>query len=137
MYATYSTPTLFVAEIERSIRWYQLLGFRLIDDDGCQPIGWARMHCEGGMVMFLRAERPIDPEAQRIALYMYSPELAKLREHLVQSGVEASEIHYPEYMKGGEMTLRDPDRFYIFVGHWGKEEQEAWEKRLAERAKKS
>jgi hypothetical protein len=132
MLATYSTPLIHVADVEKSIRWYELLGFNVIDSDG-DPIGWARLHCEGGAIMLLCAERPIDPNAQRIGLYMYSPDLISLREHLLASGVNASEIYYPGYMPSGEMRLRDPDMFFVFVGHWGKREQEAWERRLASR----
>jgi hypothetical protein len=59
--ADYSTPMLHLAEIEKSIEFYERLGFTTIDTDRCQPLGWARLHCEGGAVMFVRAERPIDP----------------------------------------------------------------------------
>jgi len=45
--AGYSTPMLHVAEIEESIRFYELLGFATVDTDRCKPLGWARMHCEG------------------------------------------------------------------------------------------
>ena len=40
----YSTPMLHVAEIERSIRFYELLGFVTVDTDRCEPLGWARLH---------------------------------------------------------------------------------------------
>ena len=43
--ATHSTPMLHVAALERSIPFYELLGFRLIDSDGSKPLGWARLHC--------------------------------------------------------------------------------------------
>jgi hypothetical protein len=67
--AGYSTPLLHVAEIERSIRFYQLLGFTAIDTDRCVPIGWARLHCEDGSAeMFLRAEEPLDASAQTVML---------------------------------------------------------------------
>src|SRR4029077_4298348 len=66
--AGYSTTLLHVAEVERSLRFYELLGFVSIDTDRCKPIGFARMHCEGGAVMFLRAEEPVDPSAQAFML---------------------------------------------------------------------
>ena len=130
--AGYSTPLLHVAEIERSIRFYELLGFETIDTDRCQPLGWARMHCEGGAVMFLRVEgdeKP-NPAAQGVLLYMYTPDLAGLCEHLQSNGVKVPPIKRPPYMPSGEICLRDPDGYVIFVGHWGKEEQEAWERRI-------
>src|SRR5712692_9520909 len=39
--ATYSTPMLHVAEIEKSIPFYELLGFATIDTEGCNPMGCA------------------------------------------------------------------------------------------------
>jgi hypothetical protein len=33
-------------------------------------------------------------------------------------------------MPGGEMRLSDPDGYAILLFHWGKTEQEAWEKRI-------
>jgi glyoxalase/bleomycin resistance protein/dioxygenase superfamily protein len=126
----YSTPVLHVAEIERSLRFYELLGFATIDTDRCNPLGWARMHCDGGAVMFLRAEEPVDASAHSVMLYMYTPDLIGLREQLLASGVKVPAIKYPEYMPSGEICLADPDGNIILVAHWGKSEQEAWEKRI-------
>ena len=128
--ANYSTPMLHVAEIEKSIEFYERLGFTTIDTDRCQPLGWARLHCEGGAVMFVRAEHPIDPSAQAIMFCMYTPDLAVLREQLLASGVKVPPIQYPEYMPSGEFNIADPDGFHIAIMHWGKPEQEAWAKRI-------
>jgi len=54
--AGWLTPLLHAADIETSIRFYELLGFTTIDTDRATPVGWARLHCEGGALMFLRAE---------------------------------------------------------------------------------
>jgi catechol 2,3-dioxygenase-like lactoylglutathione lyase family enzyme len=129
--ACYSTPLLHVAEIERSIRFYERLGFTTVDTDRAQPLGWARLHCEGGAVMFLRAEEPVDASTQAVMLYMYAPDLAGLREHLLAGGIKVPPIRYPEYMRSGEISLADPDGYLVMVGHWGKSEQEAWEKRIS------
>jgi len=127
----YSTPLLHVAEIEASIRFYELLGFATVDTDRCEPLGWARMHCEGGAVMFLRADHPVDASAQAVLLYMYTPDLTGLREHLLASGVQVPPIRYPGYMPSGEITMADPDGYVVIVAHWGKSEHEAWEKRIS------
>src|SRR5258706_11959420 len=95
--AAYSTPMLHVAEIENSIRFYQLLGFAVIDTDGCKPLGWARLHCESGSIMFLRAEKPLDPSKQGFLFYLYTPDLTGLREHLLANSVKVPAINYPEY----------------------------------------
>ena len=129
--ASYSTPIMHVGEIETSIKFYQLLGFEVVDTDRCTPLGWARLHVEGGGIMFLRAEKPVDPSVQAMLLYMYTPDLVGLREQLLASGAKANPITYPGYMPSGEMRLTDPDGYVILIAHWGKPEQETWEKRIA------
>ena len=125
---------LHVAQIEKSIPFYESLGFKTIDAEGCTPLAWARLHCEdGSAVMFLRAEHPIDPSAQTFMIYMYTPDLAGLRERLSANGVKVSAIKYPAYMPTGMINLADPDGYKIEIAHWGKSEQEAWEKHLAAR----
>jgi hypothetical protein len=132
--AGYSTPVLHVAEIEKSIRFYELLGFATIDTDRCQPLGWARMHCEGAALTFLRADEPVDPSVQAVMLYMYTPDLIGLREHLLASGIKVPPIRHPGYMPSGEIRLDDPDGYTVLVAHWGKAEHEAWEKRIGTKA---
>ena len=46
---------LHAMDIERSLAFYELLGFVTVDSDCGKPLGWARMHCEGGALMFVRA----------------------------------------------------------------------------------
>ncbi|HEV2021188.1 MAG TPA: VOC family protein [Terriglobales bacterium] len=140
--AGYSTPSLHVADVARSLRFYELLGFETIDTDGegGRPPTWARMHCEGGALMFLKTEVeervPLPGSGpDRFLLYMYTPDPPGLRDHLVAGGVEVPPIQYPEYMSSGEIMLKDPDGHVVLVGHWGKPEHEAWEKRLGEKKK--
>lgn len=128
--AGYSTPMFHVAEIEKSIRFYELLGFKTIDTDRAKPLGWARLHCDGGAIMFLRAEEPMNLQHYPVMLCMYSPDLAGLRAQLLASGIDAPQIRHPEYMPSGELTLADPDGYIVLVAQWGKAEQEAWEKRI-------
>lgn len=125
--AGYVTPMLHVAEIERSIRFYQLLGFEVVDHQGDNPIGWARMHCEGGALMFFLSEECDGASAPNPWLfYLYTPDLPAFREHLASHGVTVPNIKHPPYMPSGELTLHDPDGNLIFVGHWSDQEHEAW-----------
>ncbi len=127
---------LHVADIRRSLRFYEWLGFETIDTRGpADCLGWARANCEGGGLMFL-AQEPGHPAPPALMLVMYTPELPALRQHLLDHGLEVSEIRYPEYMPSGEISLRDPDGNFLFVNQWGKAEQEKWEQHLAERPSK-
>jgi catechol 2,3-dioxygenase-like lactoylglutathione lyase family enzyme len=128
--ATYSTPMLHAMDIERSLAFYELLGFVTVDTDRGKPLGWARTHCEGGALMFLRAEHAVDSAVQGVMLYMYSPDLRALRAQLQSSGVAVAPISYPGYMPSGEIQLRDPDGYSVIVAQWGPNEQQAWEQRI-------
>ena len=136
--AGYYTPLLHVNSIEESMRFYALLGFETIDQMGERGrLGWARMHCEGGALMFLRAEEPHPPGKKCEVLFaMYTPDLPIFREHLLANGVEVPPITYPEYMPSGSLSITDPDGYMIDIHHWSEKEHDTWESerklRLAE-----
>lgn len=132
--AGYVTPLLHVADVERSLRFYALLGFETVDVD--RPggtIGWARIHCQGGAIMFVRAEAPTKPLHDRFLLYLYTPDLSALHSQLVEAGVEVGAINRPEYMPSGEICLTDPDGYTVLIGHWGEQEHTVWESQRQER----
>ena len=133
--AGYCTPMLHVADVARSLEFYARLGFetkRTEAEDG--QLYWARVQSEGGALMFNRAEEPVNPAEQAVVFYLYTPDLAGLREQLVASGVEVSPIRYPDYLPNGEIALTDPDGYAVYVVQWGEAEAEAWARRLAERS---
>ena len=125
--AGYSTPMLHVADVARSIAFYRLLGFELIDVEGAPGCpGWARMHCDGGALMFLLGEEPVDSLKQGILLAMYTEDLPSLRKHLLANGVTVPEITYPEYMPSGQVTFRDSEGYVIGINQWGETQHSAW-----------
>ena len=136
--AGWCTPLLHVADVRRSIQFYEMLGFELIDDDGCDPPGWARVHCEGGALMFLGAEDHGENRApqkfhDRIIFTMYTPDLPAMRAQLIAAGVQVSEIKRPPYMPSGEAYFNDPDGYLIQLCHWSKAEDDDWKRHLEER----
>jgi catechol 2,3-dioxygenase-like lactoylglutathione lyase family enzyme len=152
----YSVPILRVKDVERSVHFYELLGFTatavLRTEDGVAY--WANLSCyrgnpdertsenESAAVMVSLGEDPVDggvteidgignrseTEAKRstgapidaskqcASLYLFSKDLTGLRAQLVSQGVEVTEIVAREYMPKGEMELRDPDGWRVFVG---------------------
>ena len=135
--AGYWTSMLHVADVKRSIAFYESLGFELIDTEGDGgSIGWARLHCEGGAIMLFLAEEEHPVEVSRIQAvpaYMYTEDLAGLRERLHAAGAKVSKINHPPYMRSGEIRVEDPDGYVIFVGHWGDAEHSAWLARIEEK----
>jgi len=130
--AGHSTPMLRVRDVGRSIRFYELIGFSLIDSEGSPP-GWARLHCTGGAIMLL-ADLPFDvvvaASRQMFSLSMYVSDLPALCEQLQVNGVLVPAIIYPPYMPSGEIRLTDPDGYAVSIYHWAREQQNAWEMRV-------
>ncbi|HUG27137.1 MAG TPA: VOC family protein [Gemmatimonadales bacterium] len=128
--AGWYTPMLHVSSIEQSIPFYERLGFELIDTDRCEPIGWARMHCQGGALMFLRSERPPEPVEQATLFVMYTPDLPAFRTRLLEAGAAISDIEYPDHGPSGEAYLADPDGYRLCIVHWSDKEHQEWLKRI-------
>ena len=129
--AGWSTPMLHVAEVERSIRFYRLLGFELVDVEGKSecPLGWARMAtADGSAIMLLlhEEEHAVKPELQGIMLVLYTAELPALREQLVAAGEKPTPIERPPWMPSGHFMLRDPDGYAVGINQWGDAEHKAW-----------
>jgi catechol 2,3-dioxygenase-like lactoylglutathione lyase family enzyme len=130
---SYSVPILRVKDVERAVRFYELLGFTatavLRTEEGVAY--WANLSCfrgkpeartsenESAAVMVSLGEdphAPIEASKQAASLYLFSKDLAGLRAQLVSKAVEVTEIVPREYMPKGEMELRDPDGWRVFVG---------------------
>lgn len=134
--AGWVTAMLHVRSVERSIAFYELLGFKLIDIEGSDRLGWARMHCEdGSAIMLLLAEEPenIDSEKQAIMLVLYTEDLPTLRSQLLAANVPTGKIDNPPWMPSGSMMLRDPDGYRVHVNHWSDKEHQAWLKQREEK----
>lgn len=111
-------PMANVADVERSIRFYQQLGFDMKsnwkNDDGTMQ--WAHLKSAHANIMFASAEAPVDKRVEGVLFYMYSPNLVGLRQHLLELGINVSEITYPFYMEKGEIQVTDPDGYCLLIG---------------------
>ena len=95
--ATGLVPMAHVADVQRSVDFYRLLGMELRgslkrSDGGLQ---WAHIACEGAELMLTRADQPIVASQQAVLFYLYSPDLIALRQHLLTAGIRVSGISYP------------------------------------------
>jgi catechol 2,3-dioxygenase-like lactoylglutathione lyase family enzyme/ketosteroid isomerase-like protein len=109
------TPFVRVADIERSIDFYETLGFEVIDThrhDG--RINWAALHAGAAELMLAQAG-PVDPAAQGILFYLYSHDLAALRETLVRAGVAVTAIGDGSPGPRQEMRVADPDGYCLMI----------------------
>ena len=114
-------PMAHVADVQRSVSFYELLGLKarntLKTTDG--TLVWAHIECELAELTFTRADAPVVASQQAVLFYLYSPDLVVLREYLLAKGVPASAITYPSYMPKGEIRVEDPDGYVLLIGQSG------------------
>jgi len=108
-------PFVHVTDVERSIAFYELLGFDLKDTyehDG--QLDWAALESRDAQLMLARASAPIERDKQAVLSYLYADDLAALREQLVAAGVPVGEIRDGR-PPAREMGLADPDGWCLMV----------------------
>jgi catechol 2,3-dioxygenase-like lactoylglutathione lyase family enzyme len=110
---------LNVADVERSISFYEKLGFEvgnepLKNDEGIKTFVW--MHRgNAAQIMLTRAEQPLDSGSRHIMFYLYSTDMLAYREQLIARGVEVGKVTHPFWSPGGEFQVSDPDGWLWIV----------------------
>ena len=98
----------------RSVTFYGLLGFTVIDSFEHQGERvWVWLESEDARLMLARGDGPAKAEA--VLFYLYSHDLAALRDHLVANGVTPGEIVDGSPGPREEMRVTDPDGYYLMI----------------------
>jgi catechol 2,3-dioxygenase-like lactoylglutathione lyase family enzyme len=122
-------PMIQVEDIDRSAAFYRLLGFEIGNYEPREgPKHWAWLYApaapewrRGPNLMIARTGRPLNPGAQDVLFYLYAADLPALRTVLVNDGIAAGAICYPEYMPQGEFGAKDPDGYTVMIAQAGPE----------------
>jgi hypothetical protein len=107
-------PFLHVADVEASIAFYEKLGFA-VDDTYRQDgrVVWASMRSGSADLMLAEAPEPVEPSGARH--FLYTEDLAALRQRLIDAGWEPPEIEDGSPGPKQEMSLCDPDRHFLTI----------------------
>lgn len=109
-------PFVHVADIEKSIGFYERLGFEVRDTHVHEGrLDWVFLVAGRARLMLARATEPIDPAQQAVLFYLYSDDLRGLREHLLAEGVRVGEIVDGSPGPEREMALADPDGYCLMI----------------------
>lgn len=118
-----------VADVERSVEFYRLLGFDV--GNRVPPVGamhWAWLYStmaedwkRGPNLMLTRGHEAIEPGKQSVLFYLYASDLEGLRTDLLSKAVDVSEISYPDYLPDGECCVRDPDGYVLMLAQTAKD----------------
>ncbi len=116
-------PMIRVASVERSVEFYQSLGFEVgnrVPPAG--KMGWAWLYAplvpdwrRGPNLMLTLSASAIHPDAQQVLFYLYAANLPLLRDDLLLKGLSPGEICYPDYLPKGEFKLLDPDGYCLMI----------------------
>lgn len=137
-------PFVHVADVDASVAFYASLGFRT-DNTLRGPDGrafWAMLNARPtgspteAEIMFARSRGPIAHDEQAVLFYLYSEDVAALREHLLACGLADGgrycgqpedtrrivfDVSHPDHMPDGEIRVHDPDGYCILVGQLEKD----------------
>ncbi len=109
-------PFVHVEDVERSIAFYYHLGFIVASVYKYRGTAvWAELRSEGAELMVSTDGDSIDPAGQGVLFYLYSDDLAALREQLLTDGIEVGEIVDGTPGPPQEMRLTDPDGYVLMV----------------------
>jgi catechol 2,3-dioxygenase-like lactoylglutathione lyase family enzyme len=109
-------PFVHVEDVERSIAFYYHLGFIVASVYKYRGTSvWAELRSEGAELMVSTDGDSIDPAGQGVLFYLYSDDLAALREQLLTDGIEVGEIVDGTPGPPQEMRLTDPDGYVLMV----------------------
>jgi predicted enzyme related to lactoylglutathione lyase len=116
-------PFVHVEDVQRSIDFYYHLGFTLASVYKYRgtPI-WADLQSGEAAMMVSTDGDSIDPAGQGVLFYLYSHDLAALREQLLANGIEAGEIEDGTPGPSEQMQLYDPDGYELMVAQIEAEE---------------
>lgn len=128
-------PYVHVADIDRTLAFYALLGFAVRSSHKSQDSRtlWASMESREARVMFARASGEIAADQQAVLFYLYCDDVARLRTHLIAQSVHDGgryaggpgpgsgrpvvfDLNNPFYMPAGEIRVHDPDGYVLLVG---------------------
>lgn len=107
-----------VADVQRSIDFYKLLGFNVASTfkNDAGVLCWVDLRSSDARLMLTRAEAPVIAAQHAVLFYLYADDLIGLREHLLGNGIAVPAITYPFYMKKGEIRVADPDGYVLLIG---------------------
>jgi len=109
-------PFVHVEDVERSIAFYYQLGFVVASVYKYRGRAvWAELQSEAALLMVSTDGDPIDPAGQGVLFYLYSNELAALREQLLTNQVDVGEIEDGRPGPREQMRLTDPDGYVLMV----------------------
>jgi ketosteroid isomerase-like protein/predicted enzyme related to lactoylglutathione lyase len=109
-------PFVHVEDVQRSIDFYHHFGFTLesVYEYKGTPV-WAALESDRAQLMVSTDGDAVNPAGQGVLFYLYSSDLAALREQLLGAGIDAGEIEDGSPGPRQQLQLTDPDGYVLMV----------------------
>ena len=108
---------MHVVDPERSIQFYQRLGFELDASLECGgQVLWASLRSGDSRIVLAHADAPIDPDRQAVRFLLQTEDVATLRAELLEHGIAVGPMTYSDHRPEGEIRLNDPDGYVLLIG---------------------
>lgn len=110
------TPMLHVPDIDAALRWYESIGFEVLNtakDDG--DTVWAMMRFGDGLVMLNVGGQPSAAWRREVDLYVETEKIDELYASL-KDRVDVVEPPHDTFYGMRELIIRDLNRFWITFG---------------------
>jgi uncharacterized glyoxalase superfamily protein PhnB len=109
-------PFVRVVNVEASVAFYRHFGFRVAEEAKYRDrLSWASLRSGDAEIMFEGTHGPSDPDRQRVSFYLYSHDLAALRDQLLATGIDAGQIEDGSPGPREEMRVTDPDGYVLMI----------------------
>ena len=113
-------PLAYVADVRRSIAFYESLGFETGNthaDEGSGEVVWAALERGDAALMLGKAGDPVLPEQQAVLFYLYFDDIEATHAELAAKGVAVGAMAHPFYCPKGEFRVTDPDGYFLMLTH--------------------
>jgi uncharacterized glyoxalase superfamily protein PhnB len=120
---------IHVADVLRSVEFYQKLGFELgkppmKNEKGVPMFAWLHRG-QTSQIMVTLTGRPLNPGAQDMLFYLYVTDMPAYRQQLIERGIAVSEVKYPFWSPRGEFRVDDPDGWSWIITYASSDREEA------------
>jgi catechol 2,3-dioxygenase-like lactoylglutathione lyase family enzyme len=106
----------YVADIDASRAFYELLGFREVRSGTAPTSAWSEMSSGGHLVLMVSTRPRLESPRLPLLFYFFFADLDAVTSRLEAAGIEFSHVGRPRYALGGEVRTTDPDGNTVLLG---------------------
>lgn len=109
-------PVVYATDIERSVDFYQLLGFTVQTRGHDDEWRWAYLKCGDTGILLGAGGSVWTADPGPVLLYLRVTDADATKRVLEAAGVSVEHLGYPDHAPGGELRVLDPDGHGLMLG---------------------